>query len=455
MDLIYRGRKINTVGLFGLGKSNLGVLRYLSKHYPTLHITLRADGATLPRGIHPSRFDRMRIGRDAYTSVEEDLLFLSPTVRQDSLIGAERERLTSDAEFYFDNTDQLVFAITGSDGKSTTTTLAALMLSRGKERVSAIGNIGVAMTPKLDSRMRYAVAELSSFQLMSIKPRTQRALITNISENHLDFHRNMQEYVAAKTNILENASERVLNYNSPLARIQYEGYPIYGVYSLTESEDVLRQSVKAELYVTLADGVIIANGEPILDVKMLKTASRHNIENFMAAIALTYVYTDKEQIRRVGSAFSGIAHRCEYIGTFSGVKYINSSIDSTPTRTSTTLTSLSERVIVILGGKNKGLDYRALLPALRSSAKHVIITGAAKDDIAAALLTDDAFGPLGIPFEIHGEFCDAVLAAIRAARDGDTVILSPASTSFDAHKSFEDRGEKFKQIIRNYYYKGT
>lgn len=453
--LNYKGQRIKTVGLFGLGRSNLGVMRYISKHFPDVSFTLRADSSTLPRGITPSRFEKLRFGCDAYATVDEDLLFLSPTVKRSSLSRRDAERLTSDAEFYFENTAQDVFAVTGSDGKSTTTTLTALMLSKKRERVSAIGNIGVALTPQLDSKSNRAAVELSSFQLDSFFPRSKRALITNISENHLDFHGSMEDYVRAKSNILKNAEERVLNYNSALARPLYDGYPIYAVYSLTEELSSLKSNIAASLYVTLCDGIILANGNEVLDTRTLRMASRHNIENFMAAIALTYGYADPEQVRRVGAAFSGIAHRCEYIGTFSGVKYINSSIDSTPTRTATTLASLGERAIVILGGKNKGLDYRTLLPVLKETAKHVVVTGAARDEIVSALLTDKSFSDGLIPFEIHEDFATAVNAAIRVAKYNDTVILSPASASFDAHRNFEERGEKFKHIIRNHYYKGT
>ena len=455
MDFVYRGRRIGRVGLFGLGRSNLGVMRYLSHRFPNLTFTLRADKSALPRGLHPSKFERMRIGHDARDAFDEDLIFLSPSIRKDSLSGIDPSRLTSDAEFYFENTAQDVFSITGSDGKSTTTTLTSLMLSRKRERVCAIGNIGVAMTPQLGSKSSRAAVELSSFQLLSFIPHSRRALITNISENHLDFHKSMDEYVYAKSNVLKNADERVMNYNAHLTRPLYKDYPVYAVYSLTETAEELRRRVDASVYVTLSSGMIVANGTPMLDTHTLKTETGHNIENFMAAIALTYGFADHEQIRRVGSAFSGIAHRCEYVGTFSGVRYINSSIDSTPTRTATTLSSLGERVIVILGGKNKGLDYRALLPTLKTSAKKIILTGEARDEIASALLSDAEFVSGAIPFEIHEDFSAAIEAAILTASHGDTVLLSPASASFDAHKNFEERGEKFKQIIRNHYYKGT
>ena len=454
--LFYKDKEVKSVGVYGLGRSNLGVLRYLNKHYPYLKLILRNDSAKIPKDVtRVAKFDEIYIGNAASTDIREDLVFLSPTVRKDKLRCDAHTAFTSDAQFYFENARNPTLAITGSDGKSTTTTLTALMLSSVGDSVPAIGNIGVPMTPQLDKALRYAVAELSSFQLMNFSPKCMRALITNVSENHLDFHSSYDEYIWAKENILRECAERIFNYDCEVSQCLMSRYSAFGVYSLTKSEEELKKSVSAEVYVTLSDSFVVANGEKIFDTGMLKCKNRHTIANFAAAVALTYGIADRARIRQVAEEFSGLAHRCECVGVFSGIKYINSSIDSTPKRTVTTLSSFSERLTVILGGKSKGLDYKTLLPTLTERAKRVVLTGATAGEIKAVLLSDTAFCESGIPIIEKTDFEEAVLAAIRASELGDTVILSPASTSFDAFRDFEERGKKFKEIIRNYYYKRT
>ncbi len=454
-EFIYHGKKIKTVGLYGLGKSNVGVIRYLSGRYPELKFILRQDKATPAVDTIQHGFEEVFIGRRALSDLREDILFLSPTVRRDRLPSDIHTLISSDAEFFFENTRSDVFSVTGSDGKSTTATLSALLLSVGGKKIPAIGNIGVAMTPQLDRNDRYTVTELSSFQLMNFTPKSKRALITNISANHLDFHTSYDEYKSAKLNILELAEETVLNFDCDESRTQLAGRSVFGTYSEAICYDELRKRVSAEVYTTLKNGIIRVNDVETFDTGAMKCKNRHTVINLMAAITLTHGYTTDEQILRVGREFSGLRHRCECIGTFAGVKYINSSIDSTPKRTVTTLASFDERLIVILGGKGKGLDYSELVPTIVNKSKTVILTGANAEQIKAALLGDESFRASEIPI-IHKEcFRDAVLAAVACSRVGDTVILSPASTSFDSFKSFEERGLRFKEIISDYYYKGT
>lgn len=452
---IYRGKEIKRVGIFGAGKSNLGVVRYLRAHYPELKFTLRCDSARVPHEVlGAADFDRIYLAAHSTDALCEDMLFLSPTVRRDRITPRADTVITSDAEFFFDKVSYPVFSVTGSDGKSTTTTLASLMLASDGARVPAIGNIGVPMTPQLDVKAnRYAVAELSSFQLMSLKPHSRRALITNVSPNHLDFHASYEEYVRAKLNILADCEERVFNFDCGISRSVLQALPAYALYSMERGEEELRSLVSAEAYVTLSDGFVTVNGAKIFDTGLLKCKNRHTVCNFLAATALTHGYARAEGIRRVASEFSGLAHRCELVGIFSGVRYVNSSIDSTPRRTVTTLSSFDGRLIIILGGKSKGLDYRELYPALTEHAKHVILTGACRREIADALTAAGYRGEF--PITERPDFREAVLTAISLAKTGDTVILSPASTSFDAFSDFEERGRVFTETIRNHYYKRT
>ena len=448
---IFHERDVVSVGLFGLGRSNLGVMSYLSERYPHLSFTLRQDRPLSLKGPHLSgRFGKIFIGKNSLDDIREDILFLSPTVKRDRLsrCGAI---LTSDAEFFFDGVKYPIFAVTGSDGKSTTVTLTSLLLSDGGRRAPAIGNIGVAMTPMLGVKNDFAAAELSSFQLMSFSPRVKRAYVTNITPNHLDFHSSFEEYAFAKARIYENAEEIIVNLDDSVSLSLLPRDRLYAAVSdsLPFCEAVKR--VKAEIYITVEDGYILKNGSVLFDTRKMRCRNRHTVENLAAAIAITDGYTSCERINAVGREFSGLPHRCELIGEFCGVKYFNSSIDSTPQRTATTLDSLGGGLIVILGGKGKGLSYEPLLSPLKAHARAVVLTGANGCEIADTIKRDRSLSDLKI--YMKDSFYDAVMAAIGAASPGDTVILSPASTSFDAFRDFAERGNKFKEIVTNYYYK--
>lgn len=439
MELTYRGKTIKSVGIFGLGKSGVGVEEYIRRHHPDVKIKRRSDV--------PS--DKAEFcGERALCDISEDLLFLSPSVRRDRAGLAEAETrgvvMTSDAEFFEEKYRGKLFTVTGSDGKSTTATLASRMLACKGRTSAAIGNIGVAMTPCLDSNFSAVVAELSSFQLMGFTPKSARALITNVTPNHLNWHVSYEEYEGAKKNVMVRAKERVFNLDDPVCRKFADEYGADIAYSYEQSERELRNAIDASVYVTLCDGNITANGRALLPINKIRCSHKHNIKNFIAAVALTYGYADAGHISDVAKEFRGLEHRCELVGVFDGVTYLNSSIDSSPLRTATTLDSLNKRAIVILGGRSKGLSLKDLGRVLRCSSSLAILTGENGREIMAAL--DPA-----TPAIYEGDFEQAVLTAIDNARCGDTVILSPASTSFDRFTSFEERGNKFKEIILNHY----
>lgn len=449
---IFKGKDILSVGFFGLGRSNVGVMNYLSLRYPHLKFTLRQDSPIYAGGGYlTSDFNRVFIGASALSEPCEDLVFISPTVKRERLLPLFGDRITSDAEFFFEEASYPVFSITGSDGKSTTTSLSSLLLSFTGVRAPAIGNIGVAMTPMLDAGCDYAVAELSSFQLMNLRPTSLRALITNISPNHLDFHESYDEYICAKARIWEMARQCCVNLDDEISLGLVPRDKVYSAVSCELSFDEARRLVDAEVYITLSGSRIQRNGADVFDTDQMRCKTAHTVKNFAAAIALTDGYTSLERIYRVGTEFSGLSHRCELVGEFLGIKYYNSSIDSTPKRTATTLASFDGKPIVILGGKGKGLPYDELLPAIEEHASAVVITGANGNDIF------DALSPIGktVPLHRAQTFVEAVTCAIGLAKPGDSVLLSPASTSFDAFRDFSERGNKFKEIIKNYYYKGT
>lgn len=442
----YNGRKITSVGFLGYGKSNKGIHDYLKSHFNGLRFILRSDSQI---EVQDGIFHKIHTGRTAYDKITEDILFLSPSARRDKSELARAEGrgviLSSDAEFFLSGTSSDVFAITGSDGKSTTTTLTAMMLAESYKAAIPCGNIGEAMTPHLDDGAGYAyAAELSSFQLNYMKPRVRRAVITNITENHLNWHTSFEEYINAKRNVFENAEERIINFDCEISRAFAKEYPIFAVFSRKKNEVELRRALEAEIYVTESDGYITASGERLLALSDIRVKGAHNELNFMAAIAMSYGIAEKERILSTAKDFGGLRHRCELIRELHGVRYYNSSIDSSPKRTCATLDTFQDRVTVILGGRSKGLDFSELVPMLTRKAKSVILMGECADEIEGAILKSDDFK---IPYIKYRSFEEAVKYALSTAKEGDSVILSPAATSYDEFSNFEERGDAFRKII--------
>jgi len=444
----FNGKKIERVGFLGLGKSNLGVYSYLSLHH-AFDVTVRSR-----EPVDTSVFGKCRIhfGGDMLKNIDEDILFLSPSARREvPEILSAKERgviLSSDAELFFASTAADIYSVTGSDGKSTTAYLTARMLEASYAAALPCGNIGEAMAPHLDDPAGAAyVAELSSFQLNYFKPHSKRSIITNISENHLNWHSSFSEYISAKSNVLDFTDERVCNYDSEIVRELVREYPLFAAFSTTLSENALKSQITAEIYITLSDGKIIANGKQILDTAKIKVGGSHNIKNFMAAIAMSYGRCTASDISSIAESFGGLRHRCELVAVIDGVRYYDSSIDSSPKRCAATLGMMKERVIIILGGQAKGLDFRELIPALREKAKAIILTGDTADELYKVISESD-IRELNIPVTRIYDFYEAVRFSVKAARPGDTVLLSPAATSYDRFSNFEERGDAFAKEIK-------
>lgn len=443
-ELIYRGKRISSVGFFGLGKSTLALFNYLKKRYTGLSFTLRSDkpckkidGASL------------RCGRAAREDIFEDILFLSPSVRREPFYKAGSTLLSSEVEFFFENKKIPVFTVTGSDGKSTTATLASLILSRkGCFPVSA--NIGIPAVSLLEDETAHGtVAELSSFQLEYFSPPSERALITNISENHLDWHGSMEEYAFAKENALRFAKKRIFNLDCPYNLELLKKYHAFAVYSRTLAFKAMKQSFSAEHYFSLENGFFSESGEPFFSKKELLLSGEHNISNFLAASALCWNLADVEDIKATARSFSGLSHRAALVGSYGDISFYDSSIDSTPTRTIATLKAMKGATVLILGGRGKALSYSPLFP-LPKCVKAIVLTGENRFEIEEAMKL--AYPTRNLPKHlIKEDFYEAVTAAISLANKGDAVLLSPASTSFDSFTDYKERGNAFSDIIKKYY----
>jgi UDP-N-acetylmuramoylalanine--D-glutamate ligase len=276
--------------------------------------------------------------------------------------------------------------------------------------------------------------------LFSGKFRVFRGAVTNISENHLDWHKSFEEYKNSKLALFSRSEEAVLNLDDPISAASLKSISPWAITSKRLGYKELRSTFSAHTYYTLEDGYIRRNGENILEVSRIKRREEHNLSNVLTALALTDGYVKRERIKEVLESFSGLEHRSELFFTKNGMSFINSSIDSSPKRTETTLNSLAREVIIILGGRGKNLSYKPLCEPLSKWAKLVLICGENSEEI----------------YKEVGSFCRARLvpdleSGVRIAREvmksGDTLLLSPASTSFDKYANFEQRGQIFKETV--------
>lgn len=442
-NFIYRGKTVNRVGFFGFGRSNAALLGFLMKSYPHLSFILRSDTDISA----PFWAEKTYSGKAARENFFEDVLFLSPSVRRDATdFCAARDRgliISSDTEFFFENKNIPVYALTGSDGKSTTAALTSMILGDG---YPPSANFGTPICELIgDPAVRGTVAELSSFQLMSFSPRADRALITNISPNHLDWHSSMDEYISAKENLVRFSDKRIFNFDCPHGRELLKKYPAFAIFSTKKGYEHIRTTVPANHYFTLEGGYICHSGNPLFSRSEIKISGEHNLKNFLAAAALTAELCDTDALLRTAREFRALSHRCERVYEFGGISFYDSSIDSTPKRTRTTLYEMREPTVLILGGRSKGISYSELLP-LCDRVKAVIITGENRAEIFKAI----SFGA-SVPILIEEDFEKAVILAIKSALPGDAVLLSPASTSYDRFSDYKERAGFFKKIIKHHY----
>jgi len=450
MTIDYTGK---TVAVLGLGVSNTPLIEFLLRHGATVCARDLKPFDRLPEAVRAFALEGVsfRCGEDYLENLYEDIIFRSPGIRPDkpqiTAALAQGLVLTSEMELFFELCPCPIIAVTGSDGKTTTTTLISLALSRqyGQERVYVGGNIGRPLLPLVEQMTPdcFAVVELSSFQLHTMKRSPHIAVVTNLSPNHLDWHTDMEEYRDAKRNITrhQRAGDRLVLKGSD------EPTRIFGE-EANEGVEVIRFDAEGELYVK--DGCIYDRGAPVLPVSRVRIPGAHNVLNYMAVIAALRGLVEAENIVSLAEEFPGVPHRIEQVRILDGVTYYNSSIDSSPSRTRAALSAFDQRVIVICGGYDKKIPFAPLADILIRKAKAVILTGATADKIEQALVADPAFDPAALPIIRCDDLESATLAAREMATFGDTVILSPACASFDAFPNFEVRGNTFKQIVMSW-----
>lgn len=456
MKIDFCGKKCTVLGL---GISNLPLIDFLLKRGALVcaRDQKELDFKNEQIADFAARGVVFKCGADYMEGIDGEYIFRSPGIRPDvpEIDAAVKKgaMLLSEMELFFELCPAKIFAITGSDGKTTTTTLTYKLLEaaakkEGKgRRVFVGGNIGAPLLPLVDemSEEDFAVVELSSFQLMTMKKAAWGAAVTNITPNHLNWHTDMEEYTVAKYNVCGNGTKRiVVNADNELSfALSNKTVAQRIIFSLDKKDDTFDGDIK----ICENDGYITVNGEKHLKVSDIRIPGRFNVANYMCAIGMTLGFVTPEIISEVAKTFGGVEHRNEFVREVGGVKYYNSSIDSSPSRTIAALSSYPKKPILICCGRDKHVPFDSLAAEIIKKAKALVLSGEAKDKIYTAMQNA---GCGDFKIVIRDDFTDAVIAARDIAEDGDIVLLSPACTSFDAFKNFEERGKKFKEIVNNF-----
>ena len=454
--------KSKRVAIIGAGISNVPAIIYLEK--------LGAKVCVLDKNVNLIK-DKQELANlkidlslgEEYLSVLEkenfDYVLRSPGVKPflKELETAKNNGaiITSEMELFINLCPCKIIAITGSDGKTTTTTLVSKILEDAGKKVWLGGNIGTPLFTKLEeiNESDVAVLELSSFQLMTLNDRINVAGVTNISPNHLDYHRSYDEYIDAKANIFKNQTSDdilVLNADDKISMKRY----------LTKTklpkENVRMFSLKTKVengtYVNNENIVMNFNGkeEVVTNINNVKLVGMHNVANICMAATMCKGIATAENVKHVAENFTGVKHRMEHVNTIDGVKYYNDSIASSPTRTIAGLIAFNKKVILIAGGYDKNIPYDVIGPHIVDKVKSLLLLGKTAPKIKESVLAELAKRKLP---EDYIEICDfdnledAVKYAKKIAKEGDNVVMSPASASFDLYKNFEERGEHFRSIV--------
>ena len=446
-----KGKK---VAVFGIGVSNIPLIKLLLTH----GIAVTACDKTTREGLGSTAGELenlgavLHLGPDYMEGLDADVIFRSPGIRPDvpafEAAVSKGATVTSEMEVFFDVCPCKRIAVTGSDGKTTTTTIIAKLLERAGYTVHLGGNIGhplLAETFEMKPE-DIAVLELSSFQLMRMTSSPEIAVVTNVAPNHLDIHKGMEEYVASKKNVFlhqKPGNKVVLNHDNELT----DSFAAEAPSAVT----LFSRRSPMESGVVIEDGVICVKSggvsRKVLPVADILLPGVHNVENYMAAIGTVDGLVPDEEIRSFAKTFGGVEHRIELVRTLHGVRYYNDSIGTSPSRTIAGLRSFPQKVILIAGGYDKHIPYDVLGPDLVAHVKAMVLTGATAPKIRAAAEQAEGYDPKLLPIYDVEDFAEAVKQAQRLARPGDVVILSPASAAFDKFKNFMVRGKYFKEIV--------
>ncbi|MBQ5566664.1 MAG: UDP-N-acetylmuramoyl-L-alanine--D-glutamate ligase [Oscillospiraceae bacterium] len=445
--------KDKRIAVLGIGVSNTPLIRLLREHGVAVTACDKKERTAL--GKTAEELEAMgadlKLGSDYLKDIDADVIFRTPGMRPDlpELLAAKERgsRITSEMQVFFEVCPCPIIAVTGSDGKSTTTTVITEFLRAAGRTVHLGGNIGHPLLAEAGEMHAddVAVLELSSFQLLDMTHSPHIAVLTNLAPNHLDVHRSMEEYIAAKENIF-----------------RYQSADDIAIFN-RDNAITLGLSEKANGRVRLfsrqqevADGAFVRDGaiwlrrgeeeREIVKTDEIRIPGQHNVENYLAAIAAVDGLVSDEVIRTVAREFAGVEHRIELVRTRRGVRWYNDSIATSPTRTIAGLHSFSQKLILIAGGYDKHIPFDVLGPELVAHVKLLILCGATANQIRACVTGCADYH--GEPEMIECATLDeAVKLAAERAQEGDVVTLSPACAAFDQFPNFMVRGRYFKDLV--------
>ena len=445
--------KKKKVAIVGVGVSNLPLIKFFTDLGAYV---MCCDRKTIDKfdkdavKILKSSLAELHLGEDYLQHFKGcDVILRSPGIRIDTPQFVEAQKngaiLTSEMELFLSLCTAKTIGVTGSDGKTTTTTLIYEMLKKSGRKCFVGGNIGFPLLYRIEEigEDDVVVVELSSFQLHNMRVSTDVSVITNISPNHLDYHTSYDEYIDAKRSIYtyqDESNKLVVNYDNEITKTTGENNSVSKTVFFSKNE------IGGD-NVYLHKGVIYLGDEPVLNTSDIKIPGIHNVENYMAAIGAVGDMVDFEDIRYVAKNFGGVAHRMELVREKDGVRYYNDSIASSPTRTAAGLRACDDKVILIAGGYDKHIPFDDFGDVVVDCVKHLVLIGQTAPAIKEA--TENAMKNRGINLPIIQceTFEQAIKEAHSVAKDGDRVVLSPASASFDMFKNFEERGNLFKEIV--------
>jgi len=458
------------VAFVGMGVANTPCAEWLASYGIEVYACDKRDKAYIGADIC-SRLEALAVKfslGENYLDIlpEMDIIFRSNGILpfQNSWIGECIKRgqtVTSEMEVFFSFCPAKIIAVTGSNGKTTTTTIISEMLKAEGKTVFLGGNIGRALMPVLDkiTGSDYAVVELSSFQLLTMGNMVHKpdiAVVTNIECTHLDHHISLDEYVDAKRNILiyqSSDARTVLNADCD--------YSIGGSVYHDMRYDVRGRLYEFSLQHPVASGAYLDENENIVYCentrktvvmcrKDIRLPGMHNVANYCTAIAALWGLVQPETMKKIAQEFSGVEHRIEFVREYKGVKYYNDSIATSPSRVISGLNAFNKKIIMICGGSDKGNDMREMVPHILDKVKLLVLNGATADKIYEAVVSHSDYSESKIKVLKADTMENALYLAKDNAEDGDIVSLCPACPAFDQFKTFEYRGRKFKELVNGF-----
>lgn len=442
--------KDKDVAVVGVGVSNTPLIKMLIRLGARVTACDKKEDLGSMENELKSLGVRLYLGKDYMEGVLGcSVIFRTPSLRPDNEYLQKARKngayITSEILEFLKYCPAKVFGVTGSDGKTTTTTLVAEMLKANGNRVFLGGNIGTPLFDKIEEikSSDFVAVELSSFQLMDCNASPDIAAITNISPNHLDIHTDMEEYINSKKNIFLHQDSNgivILNKDNEITcSLRNEVKNNVRMFSIKDKD--------AFAYLQGED--LMISGTKICEINEVKLPGMHNIQNLLTAFCTVYGYASIDSMRKVATTFTGVEHRMEFVREINGVKIYNDAIGTSPTRTISNLKHFKHNVILIAGGYDKNIPFDELAREGFSSIKTLVLMGNTKDKIKKAFEDEMKIRNEKLPIIIADSLEDAVNKSLEAAAAGDVITLSPACAAFDMFKNFEEKGKKFKEIVMN------